>query len=37
LLDNSPGGNLLESVEIGKLVRQQKMKTCALFGPASQL
>ena len=26
-LDNSPGGDLLESVEIGKVVRAQKMKT----------
>ena len=26
-LDNSPGGNLLESVEIGKMVREQKMNT----------
>ena len=26
-LDNNPGGNLLESVEIGKTVREQKMNT----------
>ena len=26
-LDNSPGGNLVESVEIGKMVREQKIKT----------